>query len=207
LLPLPDDELDGALGLTGQSEGQRKPTVAGLLLIGREEAIRRHVPSHEFAFQVLDGTDIRFNEFYRKPLLRLVEDVNQLFAARIVEQEIQVGLFRVAIPNFEKRAFREALVNALVHRDYARMGAVHTRIEQSGLTISNPGGFVEGITLQNILVTDPRPRNPLLADIVKRIGLAERTGAASTGFLKVSSITAGPARTIPARTVRASWCR
>lgn len=44
------------------------------------------------------------------------------------------------------------------------------------MTLSNPGGFVEGVTLENLLVTDPRPRNPLLADIAKRLGLAERTG-------------------------------
>lgn len=43
------------------------------------------------------------------------------------------------------------------------------------MTLSNPGGFVEGVTLENLLVTDPRPRNPLLADIAKRLGLAERT--------------------------------
>jgi ATP-dependent DNA helicase RecG len=42
--------------------------------------------------------------------------------------------------------------------------------------ISNPGGFVEGVTLDNLLVVEPRPRNPLLADAIKRIGLAERTG-------------------------------
>ena len=68
------------------------------------------------------------------------------------------------------------MVNALVHRDYARLGATHVRIDDNGLTLSNPGGFVEGVTLQNLLVTEPRPRNPLLADIAKRIGLAERTG-------------------------------
>jgi ATP-dependent DNA helicase RecG len=71
---------------------------------------------------------------------------------------------------------REAFVNSLVHRDYTRLGAVHVRLENDGLTISNPGGFVEGVNLGNLLVSEPRPRNPLLADIVKRIGLAERTG-------------------------------
>lgn len=93
-----------------------------------------------------------------------------------MEQEIQIGLFRVPIPNYDRRAFREGFINALVHRDYSRLGAVHVRIDDDGLAISNPGGFVEGITLQNLLVAAPRSRNPLLADIVKRIGLAERTG-------------------------------
>jgi len=176
LLPLADDELDGALGLVTTVEGVRRPTVAGLLIMGREEMIRQHVPAHEVAFQVLEGTDVRVNEFFRKPLLQTFEEVELLFKARVVEQEIQVGLFRVPIPNFDRRAFREGFINALVHRDYARLGAVHVKLDDDGLTISSPGGFVEGVTLQNLLVVPPRSRNPLLADIVKRIGLAERTG-------------------------------
>ena len=176
LLSLTDDELDGALGLVVNVDGIRYPTLAGILLIGREEVLRQHVPSHEIAFQVLERTEVRMNEFFRKPLLQAFEEVERLFAARVTEQEIQMGLFRVPIPNFDKRAFREALVNALVHRDYARLGAVHVRIDDEGLSISNPGGFVEGVSLDNLLVTQPRPRNPLLADICKRLGLSERTG-------------------------------
>ncbi len=80
------------------------------------------------------------------------------------------------VPNYDRRAFREAFVNALVHRDFSRLGAVHVKITENGLSISNPGGFVEGVTLENLLVADPRSRNPLLADVIKRIGLAERTG-------------------------------
>lgn len=176
LLPLADNELDGALGLTVITDGIRRPTLAGLLLLGREELLRRLIPAHEVAFQVLKGTDVRVNEFFRKPLLQTFEEVEQLFRARVEEEEIQVGLFRVPVPNFERRAFREAFVNALAHRDYARLGAVHVRLDGDGLTISSPGGFVEGVTQQNLLVVAPRSRNPLLADIIKRIGLAERTG-------------------------------
>lgn len=100
----------------------------------------------------------------------------RLFAARLTEKELEFGLFRVPIPNFDKRAFREAFVNALVHRDYARLGAIHVQIDDNGLSISNPGGFVEGITLDNLLVAKPHPRNPFLADMTKRFGLSERTG-------------------------------
>ena len=176
LLPLADEELDGALGLVVTVEGVRRPTVAGLLIMGREDVLRQHIPAHEIAFQVLDGTEVRVNEFFRKPLLQTFEEIELLFKARVTEQEIQVGLFRVPIPNYDRRAFREGFINSLVHRDYSMLGAVHVRLDDHGLTVSNPGGFVEGITLHNILVTAPRSRNPLLADIVKRIGLAERTG-------------------------------
>lgn len=49
-------------------------------------------------------------------------------------------------------------------------------IDDDGLTISNPGAFIEGVTLKNLIVADPHGRNPALADALKRIGLAERTG-------------------------------
>jgi ATP-dependent DNA helicase RecG len=176
LLPLADEELDGALGLCRQVHGVRRPTLAGLLLLGTPELLRQYVPAYEVAFQVLQGTDVRVNEFFRKPLLETFEEVELLFKARVEEEEIQVGLFRVPVPNYDRRAFREAFVNALVHRDFSRLGAVHVKISDDGLSVSNPGGFVEGVTLENLLVAAPRSRNPLLADVIKRIGLAERTG-------------------------------
>jgi ATP-dependent DNA helicase RecG len=56
-------------------------------------------------------------------------------------------------------AFREAVANALIHRDYHRLGAVHVRLEDEALVVSNPGGLMDGVTLANLLVTEPRPRN------------------------------------------------
>jgi ATP-dependent DNA helicase RecG len=176
LLALADQELDGALGLCREVNGIRYPTVAGLLLLGTEDLLSTHLPAYEVAFQVLQGTDVKVNDFFKKPLLETFEAVELLFRARVEEEEIQVGLFRVPVPNYDRRAFREAFVNALVHRDFSRLGAVHVQITDEGLSISNPGGFVEGVTLENLLVADPRSRNPLLADVIKRIGLAERTG-------------------------------
>jgi ATP-dependent DNA helicase RecG len=176
LIALDDDELDGALGLARRADGRVVPTVAGLLILGREAALREHLPTHEVAFQVLNGTQVRVNDFYRTPLLKTFERIEEQFRARLVEDEIPFGLFRVPVPNYDPRAFREALVNALIHRDYARLGAVHVRWEAEAIVVSNPGGFIEGVTLDNLLVVEPRPRNPLLADAIKRIGLAERTG-------------------------------
>jgi ATP-dependent DNA helicase RecG len=86
------------LGLVTTVEGIRRPTLAGLLLMGGQEILRQHVPAHETAFQVLEGTDVRVNEFFRKPLLQTFEEIDLLFKARVSEQEIQVGLFRVPIP-------------------------------------------------------------------------------------------------------------
>lgn len=176
LLGLDDEGLDGALGVTRTKDGVRVPTVAGLLLIGREAALRDHLPTHEVAFQQLDGTTVRVNDFFRWPLVRLFERLDELFRANLTELEVQAGMFRVPVPTVDPRAFREALVNALAHRDYTRLGSVHVRWTEDALSVSNPGGFVEGVTLENLLTVEPRPRNPLLADALKRLGLAERTG-------------------------------
>ena len=177
LLELDDEALDGALGLTTRNEaGERVPTLTGLLLIGRETTLREKVPTHELAFQVLERDAVAFNEFRRFPLLKALDWLETNFRPYNPEKEIQVGLFRVPVPKVDMGAFREAIANALVHRDYHRLNAVHVRLDDEGLTISNPGGLVEGVTLQNLLVTEPRPRNRALADAMKRIGVVERSG-------------------------------
>ena len=177
LLELDDEELDGALGFTARtSSGTRVPTLTGLLMIGRESALRDLVPTHEFAFQVLAQEAVSINEFHRFPLLKALEWLETNFRPYNPEQELQVGLFRVPIPKVDRGAFREAVANAFVHRDYHKLGAVHIRLSDDELTISNPGGLVDGVTVHNLLTTEPRPRNPRLADAMKRIGLVERAG-------------------------------
>ncbi len=177
LLELDDEALDGALGLTArQPDGSRVPTLTGLLLVGRENALQRLVSTHEFAFQVLAQQAVRFNEFRRFPLLKALDWLETNFRPYNPEDEIQVGLFRVPVPMVDMAAFREAVSNALIHRDYHRLGAVHLRLEDEALVVSNPGGLVDGVTLANLLVTEPRPRNRALADAMKRIGVVERSG-------------------------------
>lgn len=175
LLNLPDLELAKALGAVEANGQVRNIRVLGLLLFGKEEALRRLLPTHEVAFQALAGRRVEVNEFVRWPLLRAMEECEQRFAVRNREQEILVGMLRIGVPDYPPAAFREALANALIHRDYTRLGAVHVQWHSDRLEISNPGGFLEGVRLDNLLVTAPRPRNPLLADAFKRAGIVERT--------------------------------
>ena len=86
-----------------------------------------------------------------------------------------IGPQRIGVPNFSFRAFREGVANALIHRDYTRLGAVHVQWHNNRIEISNVGGFPEGVHLGNLLVTPPRPRNLLLTDAFKRVGIVERT--------------------------------
>ncbi len=176
LVGLTDEQLDGALSLTVTRNGQRTPTLLGLLLIGRTDSLRRLVPTHEVLFQVMDGLRVKVNEGSRAALIEIVEWLDLLSRGVNTEQEFNEGLFRIGIARVDVDALREAINNALVHRDYVRRGPVRVCWQKNDLIISNPGGFVEGVSVENLLTTESRPRNPALADAFKRLGLVDRTG-------------------------------
>ena len=176
LLSLPDDELDIALRLVTDVGGKLIPTVTGMLLIGKEERIQALMPTAKSTFQVLEGTAVRMNEDTSKPLIEVFENYETYLKAWNPERETEYGLFRIPIPEFDWAAFREGLVNAFCHRDYTMIGEVRVLIDDEGLIISNPGGFIDGVNLKNLLTVEPHGRNPALADAMKRIGLAEKTG-------------------------------
>ena len=175
-IDLENDDLDKALGLIKQTSQGYQPTVAGLLLIGKAHRLQVLLPTSGAVFQVMSGTEVIVNDDLKLPLLGTFEELLLRFRARNGEQEFTEGLVRVPVPDFSERAFREALVNAFVHRDYAVAGCVNVCMSEEGFSVTSPGGFVRGVTLDNLLVVEPRGRNPLLASIFKRIGLAEKTG-------------------------------
>lgn len=194
---LGDEDLAKALELVVPQGGKLVPTVAGLLLAGREAAVRAFIPSHEAAFQVLgEDKNVEFNAFYREPLVKLHARMTQLFEARNREEEIYVLGQRIGVPLYPEVAFREALANALTHRDYTKLHAVYVRLDllPMGLSITSPGGFVEGVTLENLLVTGPRPRNRVLAEAFMRLGIVERTGR---GIERIFSAVLGLGRSAP----------
>ena len=173
LSDLSDQDILKALGLL---DHRGELTVGALLLFGREESIARFIPTHEVAFQVLESSEVRINNIGRASLLRAMVELTDAVRAYNPEEEIQVGLFRVGLPRYAEVAVRELVANALVHRDYTRLGAVLVQLDDQNLAVSNPGGFPEGVTVENLLIVPPRPRNPVLADVFKRAGLVERTG-------------------------------
>ncbi|OTA26703.1 AAA family ATPase [Alloscardovia macacae] len=176
LLELPDTDLFKALGLVRDIQGELIPTVTGILLLGTQAALAQHIPTHSTSFQVLVGTDVTVNDDFSLPLLSSIEKVNSYMEVQNTKQEVEVGLFQMSAYAFHPRAVREAIVNAYSHRDYSKMGRVRIALTDDGLTIANPGGFIEGIQLDNLLDAEPHGRNPLLSGVLKRIGLAERTG-------------------------------
>lgn len=175
LSSLGNHELGRALGVI---EGREESPVikrGALLLFGRASSIRRFVPTHETAFQVMDGNAVRQNIFANDPILKAAEDLFALLERHNDEQEIDIGLTRVAVPRIPPVAARELIANALVHRDYTVAGPVVVRLTDHELSVTNPGGFPRGITPENFL-TSSRPRSRTLTDAFYRTGLVERVG-------------------------------
>lgn len=132
LLELSDEELDKALRLVKEENGVIYPTVTGLLLIGKEEMLQKLMPTAKASFQVLEGTSVRVNEQFAKPLLATFEIFENYMKAWNPEREMEYGLFRIPIPEFSEAAFREGLVNAFCHRDYSILQMVRLAIEDEG---------------------------------------------------------------------------
>lgn len=182
LAELEDEEFDKALGLMQETRDGVMPTVAGLLLIGKRNVIRRRLPGAGAVFEDFSGANRGVREDFVLPLLDCFDALLLRFRARQVESEWMDGLVRVAVPAYSERAFREVLVNAFCHRDYARPGRIAVRMLDDGLAITSPGGFMSGLTPENLLTAPSRSRNPLLAEIFRRIGLAEGCGRGIEGI-------------------------
>ena len=174
LADLSTDDLVSALGFR-TVDGDL--VIGSILMFGTEQALKRFVPTHEVAFQVLDRSGgVQVNRIQRTPLVRAMTDLSGAIASFNPEEEVEYGLLRVGLPRFSDVAIRETIANALVHRNYGLVGQVRVAIENDVLSVTSPGAFPDGVTVHNLLSVPPKPRNPLLADAFKRAGLVERTG-------------------------------
>jgi len=73
-------------------------------------------------------------------------------------------------------AVREALVNAVMHRDWDRSGPILVDHAEAELVVHSPGPFLEGVSERTVLTAPSRTRNPLLGDVLRSLRVAEREG-------------------------------
>lgn len=177
LVGLDDEALLRSLELLVRRKGRLSATRAAVLMVGRPESVREHAPHHEAKLQRFDRDELvpDLSEDTRAPLLAVVQRVAELIEAVNSIESFQAGLFRIDVPKFPRIAYREALVNALAHRDYQRSGNVAVRVYSDRLEIASPGGWFGGVSERNILTTESHRRNELLAAVLQRVGLAERS--------------------------------
>jgi ATP-dependent DNA helicase RecG len=153
-------------------------TLAGLLLVGRAEALAQRILQHEVTF-LRYPAQTRYDQRrdLRGPLLAMLRDIEQLVSVhnriRTVQEE---GFGQLEFPDLSWEVAREAVLNAVTHRDYFLRQGVQVSLYRDRLEITSPGGFVGGITPQNVLRHPPAHRNELLARAFQAIGLVNRVG-------------------------------
>lgn len=155
-----------------------KVTYAALILFGTHEAMGRHLSQAEVIFEYrhnnASGPAQQRMEF-RQGFFSFYDKLWETIDLRNTNQHYQDGLFIWDIKTFNERAVREAILNAVSHRDYRSGASVFVRQYPERIEIVNPGGLMPGITLENIL-WEQLPRNRRLADSFARCGLVERSG-------------------------------
>lgn len=157
-------------------EGQ--PTYAALILFGTQHSVSRHLAQAEVVFEYRSSDasgPAQDRKEYRQGFFGYGDELWNRINLRNDRQDFQEGLAVTPISTFSERPVREAILNAVSHRNYQLGGSIFIRQFPRRLEIDSPGGLPVGITLENILDRQ-NPRNRRVAEILTRCGLVERSG-------------------------------
>lgn len=161
----------------GLVEGDRL-RLAALVLLGTKAALRRELACAELVYEYRTEEPRIEHDFRKEWRVGFLEAMDELWAAIEVRTNVMhfhEGLFVRDIPVVRESVVREALLNAVSHRDYRSAGSIFVRQWPQGLRVESPGGLPTGITVENMLVRQ-LPRNRLIADTLRQLGLVERSG-------------------------------
>jgi ATP-dependent DNA helicase RecG len=153
-------------------------TYAGLILLGTRQALSRHLAQAEVIFEYrADEAAVEYQQRkeHREGFLLFHDDLWNMVNLRNTVFSYQEGLFRRDIAAFNEAAVREAILNAVSHRNYRLAGSTFVRQWPTKIEIVSPGGFPPEITPETILFRQS-PRNRRIAEALARCGLVERSG-------------------------------
>lgn len=153
-------------------------TFAALILLGTDQALQKCLADAEIIFEWRNDskqTHYDFRKNWREPFVIVDDEIWETINARNIRIPFQQGFFQREIWAFDEKSIREAVHNAVMHRDYAIKGrSIFIKASPQEFLIESPGGFPEGITLENVL-SERKWRNRLLSEAFEKIGFAERS--------------------------------
>lgn len=169
-------------------------TYAGLILFGENSALSKYLPQAEIIFEYryseASGPASQREEF-KMGFFACYDRIWELVNLRNDKQHYQEGFFVFDIPTFNERVVREAILNAVSHRNYQLGGSIFVRQFRDRLVVESPGGLPFGITLDNILDRQ-LPRNRRIAEILSLCGMVERSGQGMNLMFELSVQEAKP---------------
>ncbi len=163
-------------------------TIAAIVLLGTRTAVRRYLAQAEVIFEYRSSEASLAHQQrieYREGFLGILDNLWATLNLRNETLHFQEGLFIGDIAAFNEAVVREAILNAVAHRDYRRPESVFVKQFPRRLEIISPGGFPNGITVENLLWKQS-PRNRRIAEACARCGLVERSGQGANRMFEES---------------------
>ncbi|HEX5716661.1 MAG TPA: ATP-binding protein, partial [Thermoanaerobaculia bacterium] len=160
-------------------------TYAALILAGTRKALGRLLAQAEVVFEYrlteAPGPANQRDE-YRQGFLLFYDKLWETVNLRNDRQHYQDRFVMHEVPTLREGSVREAILNAVSHRDYRHPGSIFIRQYLRRIEIVSPGGFPRGINAENIL-DKQAPRNRRIAESLLRCGLVERSGQGANRML------------------------
>lgn len=152
-------------------------TKSGLIFLGKAEVIKKRLGNFEYRFsRKTKSGKLPTNDIWNDCLWTTIKKAKEHFAKSNDQIEIPYEKKKYTLPKLDEIAFHEALLNALVHRDYSIDGMVSIEFLDKCITITSPGTFYGGVNSDNIFSHEPRHRNKALARMLMEYHLVDRAG-------------------------------
>lgn len=154
-------------------------TNAAVLLVGKETSLNRIFPQAKVMLEYRNTENqINFDSRvqFGQPFFILIDKLWETINLRNGSLPIREGAYIFDIQFFNKDVVRELINNAFAHRDYRKGSEIVIKQYPATLIVTNAGGFPNGVNLDNLLTTPSTPRNRLLADVLSKTGIVERSG-------------------------------
>jgi ATP-dependent DNA helicase RecG len=172
---LSNDQLLSDLGLIRDG----KITYAAIVLLGSEKALNLYLANAEIVWEFrknLESIEFQNRVNYKVGFLTYFDDLWAQIDAHNEKYHLQEGFIVNDVKAFNEEVIRESVLNAVSHRDYRDPSSVYIRQTSANVEIESPGGFPTGITIQNIIHAQSKPRNRLIAETLEKTGFVDRSG-------------------------------
>lgn len=156
-----------------------KVTNAAVILLGKKEILKEKLPQSSLRIEYRRNPEsIVFDKRYdfNGPFFLETDKLWETINLRNGSIPIQEGPFIFDIPYFNQEVIREAINNAVAHRNYRLSSETIIKQSDNELHIISPGGFPSGVNIDNLIKISSTPRNRLLTDVLQKTGIVERSG-------------------------------
>ena len=154
---------------------------AALLLLGTRKALRKYLPNAAVTVEYrLNHSMIPYTarQEFQEPLFTAIDKIwdyiNQPASNPLLHFQNKFNIYD--IKSFNEAVVREAVINSCVHRSYTFPDDVFIKQYPDELIITNAGGFPAGVSKENILTINSRPRSKRLSEVLQKTGFIERSG-------------------------------